>query len=189
MFLNKFFPNRIKTLRTAHKLSLSLLASVLGKKKSAITEIESGRSGTTLDSIVDFCSLFCVSADWLLGLSETPYNMEVISHIEKNLLNRIEESMNSSDTEDDITKCYQVYSWLLTNEIYSNRDKILSLPVRANIVFCIKMSLYDCLDVTKKANILDMHNRVKIIKQYLYKQNDCLKPDCPVFDITKPPEE
>ena len=68
----ELFAFRVKKLRKARKLSQQGLAEVLGLTQTAISGIESGLRGTTIEKLILLAQLFEVSTDYLLGLKDEP---------------------------------------------------------------------------------------------------------------------
>lgn len=64
------FGQRLYALRKQKKLSQDGLAAVLGVTHTQISDLEKGKTGTTLDKLFAICKYFNVSADYLLGLTE-----------------------------------------------------------------------------------------------------------------------
>lgn len=196
MISNIFFASKIKTLRNAHHLSLSQLAGFLDKKKSAIAEIEAGRTGTTLDGLTDISTFFAISSDWLLGFIDQPYNTEMILSLEKKLFSTIQDCIRCQETNLSV-EFYDTFSWMLNNS-YINadyRNKGFSLAVRANILFCINAAHYYYLRIPKESHT-NAYNRfgltilqtsssevvaflsyLRIIIRYLYDDNQLTEYD------------
>ena len=63
----ELFAFRVKKLRKARKLSQQGLAEVLGLTQTAISGIESGLRGTTIEKLILLAQFFEVSTDYLLG--------------------------------------------------------------------------------------------------------------------------
>ena len=68
----ELFAFRVKKLRKARKLSQQGLAEVLGLTQTAISGIESGLRGTTIEKLLLLAQFFEVSTDYLLGLKDEP---------------------------------------------------------------------------------------------------------------------
>ena len=68
----ELFAFRVKKLRKARKLSQQGLAEVLGLTQTAISGIESGLRGTTIEKLILLAEFFEVSTDYLLGLKDEP---------------------------------------------------------------------------------------------------------------------
>ena len=63
----------IRELRNQRGLTQTELASMLGVSKSVISSYENGVHLPPYDILVRISSLFGVSCDYLLGVSDTPY--------------------------------------------------------------------------------------------------------------------
>lgn len=66
------FPDRLKHLRTVRGLSQPQLAEATTISQSAISRWELGGSDPTLSGIRRLAEFFQVSADYLIGLADTP---------------------------------------------------------------------------------------------------------------------
>lgn len=66
------FGERIYRLRKANGLSQKELGEVVGLSHKAISTIESGTRGTTVDKLVEIAFYFHVSTDYLLGITDDP---------------------------------------------------------------------------------------------------------------------
>lgn len=66
------FGERIYQLRKANGLSQRELGEAVGLSHKAISTIESGTRGTTVDKLVEIAFYFHVSTDYLLGITDDP---------------------------------------------------------------------------------------------------------------------
>ena len=66
------FKDRAYELRKAAGLSQKELGEVLGLSQKAISTIESGQRGTTIEKLVVLAEYFHVSTDYLLGITDDP---------------------------------------------------------------------------------------------------------------------
>ncbi len=64
--------DRACELRKAAGLSQKELGEVLGLSQNAISSIESGSRGTTIEKLVLLAEFFHVSTDYLLGITDDP---------------------------------------------------------------------------------------------------------------------
>ena len=64
--------DRACELRKAAGLSQRELGEVLGLSQNAISTIESGSRGTTIEKLVLLAEFFHVSTDYLLGITDDP---------------------------------------------------------------------------------------------------------------------
>lgn len=55
-----------------HGLSQTQLGCILGISKPAISDIERGRRGTTIEKLVEIADCFNISLDYLVGRSNCP---------------------------------------------------------------------------------------------------------------------
>lgn len=133
MFSRTFFSERIKLLRKSHNLTIiefSLWLSTISK--TTIGAWEKQTNIPSLDSLDEIINWFSISADWLLGYGDIPYNEKIISSIEHKLFS---ETIENNGVKIPLLR---KVSWL--PEEYWNeelRSKIYSLPVRANINFLL----------------------------------------------------
>lgn len=67
--MNNFALN-LKTLRSEAGYSQQKLAELLGVRRSAIANYESGIREPSLDTLIAICKIFEVSTDFILGLSD-----------------------------------------------------------------------------------------------------------------------
>ena len=66
----KLFCDRIKELRLDQKFTQKELAKKLNTSNSSVCDWEKGRSQPDLQTLVNIATLFDVSTDYLLGLSD-----------------------------------------------------------------------------------------------------------------------
>ncbi len=66
------FGKRVFSLRKARGLSQKQLGEVLGLSNHAVSMMETGERGTTLEKLVLLAEYFQVSADYLLGITDDP---------------------------------------------------------------------------------------------------------------------
>ena len=64
--------DRACQLRKAAGLSQAELGKVLGLSQKAISTLESGQRGTTIEKLVLLAEYFRVSTDYLLGITDDP---------------------------------------------------------------------------------------------------------------------
>ena len=69
---NNIFGTRILELRKRDGLSQAQLGEKVGLSHKAISTIESGTRGTTIDKLTELAYVFRVSADYLLGITDDP---------------------------------------------------------------------------------------------------------------------
>ncbi len=61
---------RIKEVRTEHKLSQSAFGELLEVSQDTVSLWENGKSLPTLEYLIAMCKRFSVSADYMLGLTD-----------------------------------------------------------------------------------------------------------------------
>jgi len=66
------FATRLREIRQGRNLTAVELGKLVGISKQAMREIESGRSGPTLERASVFAEVLDVSLDYLVGLSDEP---------------------------------------------------------------------------------------------------------------------
>lgn len=72
MFDRELFGLRLLILRKQRKLSQGKIADLLGVTGTQVSDMENGKTGTTLDKLVTLCEYYHVSADYLLGITDDP---------------------------------------------------------------------------------------------------------------------
>ena len=72
MFNREIFGERLHLLRRRRKQSQIDVANLLGVSSAQISDMENGKSGTTLDKLFILCNYYHVSADYLLGITDDP---------------------------------------------------------------------------------------------------------------------
>ena len=88
------FAERFKLLRTSKKLSSREIANILNVKSTAsIAFWENGRGIPSLSLFFNIPKLFGISADWLWGLIDEPYNETFIASIEDELKEILEKEI------------------------------------------------------------------------------------------------
>lgn len=135
MLIRELFPKKFTILRNSHNLGIRDVASILNTKSpSNISSWEQYRLIPSLDVLCDVLTLFAVSADWLLGYTDEPYNEKVILTIERSLFT---ETIENNGVNIPLLR---KVSWI-TEEYWDEelRSKTYSLPVRANIIFLLHL--------------------------------------------------
>ena len=72
MFSREVFARRLRALRKGAGEKQERLAEVLGVTTTQISDMENGKTTTTLEKFVLICEHYRVSADYLLGLRNEP---------------------------------------------------------------------------------------------------------------------
>ena len=68
--MENLISKRIKEIRTENKLSQSQFGLMLSVSQDNVSLWENGKSLPTAEHIINICTTFNVSADYLLGLTE-----------------------------------------------------------------------------------------------------------------------
>ena len=128
------FPVKFRLLREVHNLSTTQMAEFLSfKNKGSIGQLELSMTNPTLATLDDVVAFFGVSLDWLAGKSEVIYREEILDAIE----NGLQADMVADDPS---LNYYQVSTyWIRNCDRYTNRKQVFSLPIRANIIFCMQV--------------------------------------------------
>ncbi len=72
MFCQEKFALRVRELRKSRNVTQKAVAEALGVSVNQISEMEKGTKITSLPKLCLLCDYFNVSADFLLGRSDTP---------------------------------------------------------------------------------------------------------------------
>ena len=72
MFLKNKFSARVKELRKSKKATQSDIADLLGVTKTQISDLENGKTTTSIERLCILADYFCVSLDYLCGRSDDP---------------------------------------------------------------------------------------------------------------------
>ena len=72
MFTKELFGKRLREIRKNAKENQDALAAVLNVTKTQISDIENGKTSTTLEKFALICEHYHVSSDYLLGLTDDP---------------------------------------------------------------------------------------------------------------------
>ena len=163
MSFQDLFPIKFRILRITHGLSTLQIADFFDfKSNGSVTQLEQGTVKPTLATLDNIVSFFGVSLDWLAGKSSIIYQEKILDTIENKLLaNMI--------TDNPQLHYYQLSTrWIRDSKRYSQRKQALSLPIRANIIFCLqalrKSSLiFDEQGIYPKIDSADLDNIYKTI--------------------------
>ena len=74
IFIN--YRERIKGAREDRDLSQSEIARILQKSQQGYNHIEKGRAELKIDDLIILCRFFNMSADYLIGLIDTPVSYD-----------------------------------------------------------------------------------------------------------------
>lgn len=72
MFDKNILGQRLLELREKRKISQTAIAALLGVTRTQVSDIENGKSGTSLERFYQLCEYYKVSADYLLGITDDP---------------------------------------------------------------------------------------------------------------------
>lgn len=72
MFLKNIFADRIKSLRKAKKVTQSDISELLGVTKTQVSDLENGKTTTSIERLCTLADYFDVSLDYLVGRSNDP---------------------------------------------------------------------------------------------------------------------
>ena len=73
------YRDRIKSVREDHDLSQSQIGMVLNKSQQGYGHIENGRAELKIEDLVLLCRYYDLSADYLIGLIDTPVSYQAHS--------------------------------------------------------------------------------------------------------------
>ena len=68
----KIFGERLRLLRKERKLPLKKIAELLGTSVTQVSDMENGKTGTTMVRLVLLAKFYHVSTDYLLGITDDP---------------------------------------------------------------------------------------------------------------------
>ena len=71
-FKKDVFRERLRNLRSQHNLTQAKAADVFGTSRTCYSSWELGQSCPPMDDLFKICSIFNISSDYLLGLSDSP---------------------------------------------------------------------------------------------------------------------
>ncbi|MDY3906066.1 MAG: helix-turn-helix transcriptional regulator [Lawsonibacter sp.] len=72
MFDIKIFGERLRAAREQKKISQKSVAELLGVTRTQISDIENGKTGTSMARLVTLAEFYHVSTDYLLGITDDP---------------------------------------------------------------------------------------------------------------------
>lgn len=72
MLDRKIFGARLRMLRKERKLPLKRIAQLLDTSVTQMSDMENGKTGTTLARLVLLAEFYHVSTDYLLGITDDP---------------------------------------------------------------------------------------------------------------------
>lgn len=165
MFNRQIFSKRFKLVRTSYKFAQQEFASIFKKiSKSTVNSWEKENNIPSADILADLSSFLGISMDWFAGFSSVPYTKESIENAERNVFDKI--------TEIDKGR---VFLYLFPKEYISceQREKLYSLPVRANIIVllhCVYIPYYEKYKTTMDEiqHNTDINVLAEDFKQYYF---------------------
>lgn len=176
MFSRKIFSKRIKLLRKSYKFTIIEFASYFKiVSKATIGFWEKENAIPSADVLADLSTFFGVSMDWFAGFSSIPYTKESIENAERNVLNKVEEADKD-----------KIFLHIFPKEYISceQREKLYSLPVRANIIV-----LLHCVYIPMIGAIIKANENLKTMKQSLTNKPDGFALPIYQFDDGLTPKE
>lgn len=72
MFDIKIFGERLRAAREEKRISQKSVAELLGVTRTQISDIENGKTGTSMARLVTLAEFYHVSTDYLLGITDDP---------------------------------------------------------------------------------------------------------------------
>ena len=72
MFDIKIFGQRLRAAREQKGISQKSVAELLGVTRTQISDIENGKTGTSMARLVTLAEFYHVSTDYLLGITDDP---------------------------------------------------------------------------------------------------------------------
>ena len=72
MFDIKIFGERLRAAREQKKISQKSVAELLGVTRTQISDIENGKTGTSMARLVTLAEFYHASTDYLLGITDDP---------------------------------------------------------------------------------------------------------------------
>jgi len=72
MFEKKFFGDRLRALRMESGVPQTAIAELLGVTRTQVSDIENGKTTTSIERLVQLSDFFSVPIDYLLGITDIP---------------------------------------------------------------------------------------------------------------------
>ena len=66
------YRTRLKNIREDHDLTQAELGKILNKSQQGYNHIEAGRAELKIDDLIKLCQYYNLSADYIIGLTNTP---------------------------------------------------------------------------------------------------------------------
>lgn len=70
------YRERIRAVREDREYTQSEIGLILNKTQQGYNHIEAGRAELKIDDLILLCKFYNLSADYLIGLSDTPINLK-----------------------------------------------------------------------------------------------------------------
>lgn len=101
MFSKNIFAQRLKTLRKSRKCTQLTLANLLGITRTQISDLENGKTSTSIERLCKLADYFDVSIDYLVGRTDFPIVLkeEMIELYSPEEMKIIEEYRKPKDME------------------------------------------------------------------------------------------
>lgn len=176
MFNRIFFSKRIKQLRKSYKFTIIEFSTYFQLvSKTSVGAWEKATAIPSADVLADLSTFFGISMDWFAGFSSIPYTKESIENAERNVLNKVEEADKD-----------KIFLHIFPKEYISceQREKLYSLPVRANIIV-----LLHCVYIPMIGAIIKANENLKTMKQSLTNKPDGFALPIYQFDDGLTPKE
>lgn len=77
-----FFGDKLRKLRLLHNIPVKDFANMLNMQPRNYQRYEKNEIDPPLSKILLIANIYAVSIDWLTGISNTPYNSEILLHYE-----------------------------------------------------------------------------------------------------------
>lgn len=108
--------NILKNLRIQANMSQEELAKLLGISRSAISSYENGTRSPNHDILIKIATIFNVSTDYLLGLSEIKTNKDQFNLVFSEIRALLETSdLNDKQKNEILTEVKNYFKWRLNN--------------------------------------------------------------------------
>lgn len=66
------YRNRLRAVREDRDLTQAAIGKILNKSQQGYSHIEAGRAELKIDDLIKLCRFYDLSADYLIGLTDTP---------------------------------------------------------------------------------------------------------------------
>lgn len=150
------FAEKIRLLRKYYDLSLSEMVMIIKlKSKGSLSTLENAKNPPSFETLVNIANAFAVKIDWLAGLVQEPFDAEIITAMEDELLNM--KVSDNAEVKDIVPDSY------LDRE---KRDSCYSLQARASILFYLHYLNYFIKKEPETLNInVDSVTQAELLEQ------------------------